>query len=210
MQLSFPEFLAAVWRGRLVIVLALVVAGGAAVAAVRLQKPEYQSTATIQLTTASNDLSLLSHVDAVSAVYAEALEAQATADQARAKLDGRLADINVRTFTGSPILKVDAQSTDASLARSSAQAVVDVVSAQSQQGSYGYSGVRLLEIQPPLLATDPVSPRPRLTYALAGVVGLVLGVAGALIIEATRRSRSSGVTGRFTAAARSGRAPRSH
>lgn len=189
MQLTFAEFCAALWRARLVMVVVVAAAMAAAYATLRVQTRMYQSTDTVQLT--GPDLSVLSHVDAITAVYAEALQSQQTAAAAQRAVRGPLGQITARTFPGSPVVKVDAQSTSPVLAAQSAAAVVDAVNAQSHTGQYGYPGVRLLEIQPPVVPTAPVSPRPALTYGVAAVGGVGVGVVLALVIEAVRRRRQA-------------------
>ena len=189
MQLTFSEFCIALARAWWAVLAILVVAVGAAIAVLGEQVRVYQSTATVQLTSSSSDLSVLSHVDAITPVYAEAIQSERVATAAQQQVPGKLADISARTFTGSPVIKIDAQSTSPQLAQASAQAIVDVVNLQSSGGDYGYANISLLELQPPVVPTEPVSPRPVLTIAVAAVVGLGFGTAAALLLEAGRRRK---------------------
>jgi len=186
-QLTFSEFCAVMWRGSIALLAIVAVAVGAAVGALRLQHPVYQSTATLQVV--GSDLSVLSHIDAITPVYAEAIQSAQTGRAAQDLVDGPLAQITARTFTGSPVVKVDAQSGSPQLAQQSAQAIVDVVNRQSDAGQYGFRSVRLTEIQPPQVPVDPISPRPALTLGVAVVAGLALGTIAALLQEAVRRRR---------------------
>ena len=186
MRLTFGEFCMAVWRAWFVVLAIVVLALVAATTTLLVQPSEYQSTATVQVS--SSDIgAVLGHVDAMTAVYAEAIESPQTAAAAQQSMRGPLAQINARTFTGSPVIKVDAQSTDPQLAQQSAAAVVDTVNSQSADGQYGFAGTSLVTIQPPVVPSSPVSPRPTLTYAVAAVGGVGLGIVAALIMEALRR-----------------------
>lgn len=176
------------WRGSIALLAVVAVAIGAAVVALRVQQPVYQSTATVQVV-GGGDLSVLSHIDAITPVYAEAIQSAQTGAAAQDRVAGPLAQITARTFAGSPVVKIDAQSSSPELAQQSAQAIVDVVNKQSDAGQYGFRGVRLTEIQPPQVPVEAISPRPALTLGVALVAGLALGTIAALLQEAVRRRR---------------------
>ena len=156
-----------------------------AVGALQLITPQYKATSTLALEPQKlgNDLLFFQTIDSITPIYAAAAESETTLGPAEAQNGGELADISVRTFAQSPIFKIDAQSTDASLAQSSAQAVTDVLQNRVEAGEVGIPSLELSQIDEPTVPTRPVFPNKKLTIAVAVLLGLGLGVAAALLME---------------------------
>ena len=158
---------------------------GCAVGAVQLITPQYKATSTLALEPQKlgNDLLFFQTIDSITPIYAAAAESETTLAAAKAQNGGQLADISVRTFAQSPIFKIDAQSTDASLAQSSAQSVTNVLQDRVKAGEVGIASLELTQIDKPTVPTSPVYPNKKLTIAVAVLLGLGLGVAAALLME---------------------------
>jgi receptor protein-tyrosine kinase len=184
--MSVTEIVSVLWRRKLIVIAALVIAIGVAFLALRVITPEYRSTATLSLTPRAlgNDLLFLQTVDQVVSIYATAAETETTLAEARQRTGGELADISVRTFQAAPIMKVDATSTDPVQAMRSAQAVVDALLARTASGEVGVAGLQLKEIDRPTVPDSPIYPNHKLTYAIAILLGLGLGIAAAFLWEA--------------------------
>jgi capsular exopolysaccharide synthesis family protein len=156
-----------------------------AVGALQLITPQYKATSTLALEPQKlgNDLLFFQTIDSITPIYAAAAESETTLAAAKAQNGGQLADISVRTFAQSPIFKIDAQSTDASLAQSSAQSVTNVLQDRVKSGEVGIASLELTQIDKPTVPTSPVYPNKKLTIAVAVLLGLGLGVAAALLME---------------------------
>jgi capsular exopolysaccharide synthesis family protein len=184
--MSVTEIVSVLWRRKLIVLAALVIAIGVAFLALRVITPEYRSTATLSLTPRAlgNDLLFLQTVDQVVSIYATAAETETTLAAARRRTGGELADISVRTFQAAPIMKVDATSTDPTRAMTSAQAVVDALLARTASGQVGVTGLQLKEIDSPTVSESSIYPNKKLTYAIAILLGLGFGIAAAFLWEA--------------------------
>jgi capsular exopolysaccharide synthesis family protein len=183
--MSVSEIASVLWRRKIVVVLVFAIAIGVAVAALRVITPEYRSTATLSLTPRAlgNDLLFLQTVDQVVSLYATAAQTETTLADARRRNGGKLSDISVRTYQAAPIMKIDARGTGRALATSSAQAVADALAARVASGQVGVGGLQLKEIDRPTLPTASVYPNRKLTYAVAALLGLGLGIAAAFLWE---------------------------
>jgi capsular polysaccharide biosynthesis protein len=175
-----------VWRHRLVALATLLAVMAATSAFVATQKPVYQSTETLQLS--SRDPAFLGEVNALTPLYSELLSAQQTLAMAGATLGSTpLASIAVRIFTDSPVIKLDASGGSADIVQRSAAAVVNALSDRlSLPSQLGAPGVTLAVIDGPSRA-DMVWPRTALSLGVAAVVGILLGVATSWLADARRR-----------------------
>jgi capsular polysaccharide biosynthesis protein len=197
-------------RWPFVVVMTLVWVAVAAVV-VQVQPRTYQSSATVQVT--SRDSTFLAQVDQVMQTYAEAAKSRDTQAMARAEHGGRLANIAVRTFLGSPVLVIDATDTSPEAAQRSATSVTHALLARTASGQVGIGGLSLLVVEWPSLPTAPIAPNPKLTLAIAALVGLGLGIGTAMLVESAHGAhaqreveegplgRGGGVMGTRTAAA---------
>ena len=183
--MNLTEILSVLWHRKLVVLGVTVLVIGCAVGAVQLITPQYKATSTLALEPQKlgNDLLFFQTIDSITPIYAAAAESETTLAAAKAQNGGELADISVRTFAQSPIFKIDAQSTDASLAQSSAQSVTEVLQDRVKAGEVGISSLELTQIDKPTVPTSPVFPNKKLTIAVAVLLGLGLGVAAALLME---------------------------
>jgi capsular exopolysaccharide synthesis family protein len=183
--MNLSEILSVLWHRKLVVIGVTALAIGAAVGALKLVTPVYESTSTLALQpqNLSNDLIFFQTIDAVVPIYATAAQSQQTLDAAREQNGGELADISVRTFQGSPIFKIDARDTNKHVAQSSAEAVADTLQERVDAGEVGIPSLTLTQIDQPALPTEPVFPNEKLTLAVAVLLGLGFGVGAALLQE---------------------------
>jgi capsular polysaccharide biosynthesis protein len=179
------DLLGAIWRHRLLAAATWVAVLAATAVFVAIQKPVYESTETVQLST--TDPAILSQVNTLTALYSALLTAQETKDLAQTEVGASLADLTVRTFTDSPIIKVDARSGSPDIAQRSAAAVVKAVVTRTGAGSpLGASNVSIVVVDGPS-TPDKVWPRPALSLFVAGAVGLLLGMLVACLADLPRR-----------------------
>ena len=184
--MNLNEILSVLWHRKWVVLLVTALALGAAVAALKLITPVYESTSTLALNPGEdldNDLIFFQTIDTIVPIYATAAETGTTLDAAEARNGGRLADISVRTFEAAPIIKISARGTDKELVRDSAQAVSDVLQERAERGEVGIRSLNLAQIDRPTLPTEPVFPSWKLTIAVALLLGLGFAVAIALFLE---------------------------
>jgi tyrosine-protein kinase len=183
--MTIHEILSVLWHRKLIVIGVLVIAIVDAAVALHLITPRYQSTATLALTPAKlgNDLLFLQTLDPVVSIYASAAETHTTRESARERLGGRLADISVRTFRDTPIMKIDARDPSPALAEQSALAVSNVLLARVSDGTVGVPGLKIKLIDRPTLPDAPYYPSRKLTYAIACLLGLAFGIAAALLWE---------------------------
>ena len=181
--LDLNEVIGVLWRRKWTILLTMSALVAVAVAGLRLATPVYESTSTIALspTDADQGLVFFGISDAVVPVYADAATSGATREEAARRI-GALADIDVRTFTGTPIIKLSARDPNPELAQRSAQAVTEVLLERAEE-DIGISSLRLLQLDRPIVASEPVFPRRGLTVAVALLIGLALGIGLALLRE---------------------------
>lgn len=181
--MDLNELIGVLWRRRWTILFTTVALILAAAGALRVVTPIYESTSTLALspTDAEQGLIFFGISDAVVPVYADAATSGATRDEAARRI-GDLATISVRTFGGTPIIKLSARDPDPELAQRSAQAVTDVLLERAVD-DIGISSLRLTQLDQPVVATEPVFPRTRLALAVALLIGLALGIGLALLRE---------------------------
>jgi receptor protein-tyrosine kinase len=183
--MDLSELLQILWRRKLVVALTVVAVVGLAYATLSLVKKQYEATSTVAVTPRdlNNGLVLFGTLDAIVPVYADAAGARSTRDRARQRLGQPLADINVVTFHGTGIIKIKGRSHSPLLARDSAQEVTNVLLNRAAQGDVGIRSLKLTELDTPAIPTVAVFPKRRLTLLVAVLLGLALGIAGALLRE---------------------------
>ena len=181
--MDLNELIGVLWRRKWTILGTTVALVTVAVVALRLVTPVYESTSTIALspTDADQGLIFFGISDAVVPVYADAATSGQTLDEAESRI-GDLAEINVQTFSGTPIIKINARDPDRVLAQQSAQAVTEVLLERAED-DIGISSLQLVQIDQPTIASEPVFPRTSLTIAVALLLGLALGIGLALLQE---------------------------
>jgi len=182
---NLNELLQVLWRRKLIVVLVTAAAIGIAVAALQVATTVYESSTTLALSpkNAQNGLILFGIMDAVVPVYADAAGSPTTLDLARPMSPHPLGSVAVDTFKGTPIIKIRARDHSPYVARDTANAVTRALLQRVTKGGIGLSSVRVVELDRATLPTTPVFPRTRLTLLVAALLGLILGVAAALLRE---------------------------
>lgn len=183
--MNVNDFLKVLWHRKWMIVGALIAAIALAFVALRIITPEYRSSSTMSLSPKQlgNELLFFQTLDPVLSIYATAARTKSTRDEAEGLIDGPLADISVRTYTSTPIFKIDAQSADPVLARDSATAVSNALIVRARTGQVGVQGLELKMIDRPEIPTAAIYPNRKLTYAIAILLGLGFGVTAAFLWE---------------------------
>jgi capsular exopolysaccharide synthesis family protein len=184
--MNLNEIFSVLWHQKLVVLVTMAVFVGAAIGSLEWVKPRYRSTATLALSPKSQNLTNLvffQTIDSIVPIYATAATTDETEAIARETLGGDLADISVRTFSGAPIFKIDAESSKRSLAQDSAQSVTAALKSRVESGNVGVQSLRLQEIDRPSFPKSPVFPRRKLTIAIASLLGFAFGVGFAFLRE---------------------------
>jgi capsular exopolysaccharide synthesis family protein len=185
--MSLSEFVEVLWRRKLIALAVTIISIGVAVGALRLATKQYEATSTLALqpTSVQNSIFIYNVVDNITPVYADAATTRKTLLGAQQRLPSgeSLADISVKTFQGTGILKIIARSSDKEVARDSAEAVSQTLLDRVESGGLNIPELRLVELDPAALPTDPVFPRPAMTLAVALLLGLGFGVGAALLRE---------------------------
>ena len=185
------ELLRVLWQRKLVVLVTLLAVLAVGAASLLVQDRVYRATSTVALVpeaagdgaSASDPIFVISQIDVITPLYAEAVKTGDTRQLARTLQGGRpMGDLGVRTFRGAPILKIDVESTDPGAARRAAQAVTDALLSRAEDGDIGLPGtLRVSQIDRPQLPTDPVRPQPKLTMLVALLLGLGFGVGAAVV-----------------------------
>ena len=112
--MDLNELIGVLWRRKWTILGTTVALVTVAIVALRLVTPVYESTSTIALspTDADQGLIFFGISDAVVPVYADAATSGQTLEEAEDRI-GDLAEISVQTFSGTPIIKINARDPDA-------------------------------------------------------------------------------------------------
>jgi polysaccharide biosynthesis transport protein len=183
--MNLNELLQVLWRRKLIVVLVTAASIGIAIAALQLTTPMYESSTTLALTprNAQNGLLLFGIMDTVVPVYADAAGSPTTKELARPKSPHPLSSVTVDTFKGTPIIKIRSRSSSPYIARDTSNAVTAAFLERVHKAGIGLSSVRVVELDRATLPTSPVFPRKGLTLLVAGLLGLILGVAAALLRE---------------------------
>jgi uncharacterized protein involved in exopolysaccharide biosynthesis len=170
------------------LVLVLLVTLGLGVALAASREKLYQSQAKVVLTPVlGKNLTFIPAQESLQALinaYAETARSSATVAAARRQL-GRYLEGTATTFTqaGDDSITVAATAKSPQIARADTTALLQVF-LTSMQGNTFFT-VSL--ISPPSLPTQPVPPRPPLIIGSAAILGLVLGILAALLMDYVRR-----------------------
>ncbi len=185
--MNLSEFLEVLWRRKLIVIGVTLVSLGVAFAALQVTTKQYEATSTLAVlpTGGPNSIYILSAVDQITPIYADAATAPDTLGTAQRSLPNgeSLAGINVRTFTGTPIIKVVARDPSPKVAQDSAQAVSQALLGREAAGELKVPQAHLEQYNRPTLPSGAVYPRPKLTMIVAFLIGLGLGVGAALLRE---------------------------
>ena len=168
------DLLRTVWRNRVPALATLCVVLVATTVYLATQSRTYQSTVTLQLSSA--DPGFLSDINAVVPVYSALITSPDTLSLAQAMQGSSpLGSVSVRTFTDSPVLKLQATGASAQQAQTSAASVVKALRWRTTSSKLGVSGVSVATIDGPSPA-DVIWPRPALSLGVATLLGLLLAV----------------------------------
>ena len=191
--MNLSEFLEVLWRRKLIVIGVTLVSLAVAFAALKVTTKQYEATSTLAVlpTGGANSIYILSAVDQITPIYADAATAPDTLAAAQQALPGSeaLAGINVRTFTGTPIIKVVARDPSPTVAQDSAQAVTQALLAREAAGELKVPQAHLEQYNRPTLPSGAVYPRPKLTMIVAFLIGLGLGI-GAARSRSRRRPKA--------------------
>jgi capsular exopolysaccharide synthesis family protein len=185
--MNLSEFLEVLWRRKLIVIGVTLVSLIVAFGALKVTTKQYEATSTLGVlpTGGPTTIYVLGVVDQITPLYADAATAPQTLQAAQSTLpagDG-LASIDVRTFTGAPIIKVVARDSDPKVAQLSAEAVTQALLDREAAGTLQMPSVHLEQYNKPTIPTGAVYPRPKLTMIVAFLLGLGLGVGAALLRE---------------------------
>ncbi|MGB8003527.1 MAG: Wzz/FepE/Etk N-terminal domain-containing protein, partial [Gaiellaceae bacterium] len=193
--MDFNELVNALWRRKFWIAAVSLGVVAAAYGALHVVKPKYEATTTVALATKNSDPNnffFYTTMDSIVPVYADAVTARTTLNEAARRLGTSLADIRVQVFKSSPILRIKARSTKPTLAATSANAVASVLLDRVRRGEIGIPALRLTEVDRASIPEKPVFPDRPLTFIVAGLLGLALGVGAALMRENLATTIESG------------------
>lgn len=180
------ELLRVLWKRKVIVVATILLVLALGFGSLQVQTPIYQATSTVALTpgTSTTDpIFIISQINVIIPLYAEAVRTRDTGLLARSMQGGRdIGDLAVRTFSGAPIIKIDVRSADPLAAQRGAQSVTDALLRRASQGEIGLTDTLVLtQIDRPGLPEEPVKPLPTLTMLVSLVLGLGFGTAAAVI-----------------------------
>jgi capsular exopolysaccharide synthesis family protein len=184
---EFRDFLALVWKRRVVVAVVFLVCVLLAALFAYSQPKRYESTATIAFTPDTKngqDFIPSDNLNALLSTYAEVAKSDQNLARARALLGHPVpGDVSTSTEGGSGILEIIGKDTSpqgaADTARATAQAFVNSISG---------NGLLVASIVNPAVPShSPLQPRPPLIISMAGVLSLIAGVLLALALESFRR-----------------------
>jgi polysaccharide biosynthesis transport protein len=184
--MTFVDFLRILWRRKLLILAVTAAVLGVTWGALKVVTPQYESSTTMLFspdTLNPNTIFLITSLANIMPQYAVAADLPSTKELARTKLGRPLAGTTVTTFPTDSIMKITARSADPKLAQQSAQALTDALLERVASGEVGLRGLKVRDIGPAIEPTAAVYPRTKLTYMVALLLGLGLGIAAALLRE---------------------------
>lgn len=183
--MQLQDILNLLWKRRIVVVVVFVFCVGAA-SLYALSRPKvYESTATIAFTPNPHQGQFIpsENLAALLGTYAAVAKSDQNLAAARAILGHPLeGTVSTSTGAGSGILEVIDEATSPQGAAESARAI-----AQAFVNSVQNNGLLVPSIvNPPVASTTPVQPRPPLIISVAAVLGLILGIMLAIVLERLR------------------------
>jgi capsular exopolysaccharide synthesis family protein len=183
--MALNDLLRMLWQRRLLVVSVAVAFVAAVYIGTKLVAPRYEATSTLAVSpkSVSNDLLFFGTLDAIMPVYADAANSRTTLDAAKSAIGGKLGSVSVETFKGTGLLKIHGRSTNARLARDTANSVAQSLVDRTRSGGVGVSSLKLNELDTAALPTTPVFPRTKLTLLIGALLGLGLGVGAAFLRE---------------------------
>jgi uncharacterized protein involved in exopolysaccharide biosynthesis len=187
-QVTLREIGALLRRRAPTVLLVLLVTLGVGVALAATRPKRYQSQAKVVLTPVlGKNLTFIPAQESLQALinaYAETARSAGTVAAARQQL-GRYLEGTVTTFTqaGDDSITLAATAKSPQIAQADTTALLRVFQASMRGNTFFIVNV----ISPPSLPTQPIQPRPPLIIGSAAILGLVLGVLCALLVDYVRR-----------------------
>lgn len=183
--MELRELIDVLWRRKLIVLAVALLVVGAAIGALRLVTPIYESTATLVLRPEGkdDDFSFFYALDAIVPIYSNAATTRTTYALASEKLGRPIGAISVQTFKDTPIITIRARDPDPAHARNSARVVSETLIERVEQGGIGVPSLEVRLIDQPEAAVEPVFPRYSLSIAVAILLGSALGMGAALLRE---------------------------
>ncbi|MCX6469609.1 MAG: polysaccharide biosynthesis tyrosine autokinase [Corynebacteriales bacterium] len=190
------EVITALRRGWLAVVALAVVVGAIALGYSVLQTPEYQATATLYVTSGTEDTSSSAYQGSLAsqqrvASYTKLVTSEAVVRQAlesanlRISSDEAKADLSAAATAETVLLTISATNSNKAVAENLANAVATAmtsyVSRLETPSGGGQPLAKLTLVSPASAGDNPVTPKTTRNVALGVVVGLLLGVLGVLI-----------------------------
>jgi capsular polysaccharide biosynthesis protein len=150
--------------------------------------PTYRSTSSVAVVpTGGDSMTLLSQINVLVALYASAAKADETVALARTMLKVRyLPAPAVRTSRDTPTLNIEASSRDPSTAQREAEALTEALLQRATSGEMSIPGIKLIQINPPVVPTKPAWPRTSVVLAVAAAIGMLLALVGAYVRDAAQ------------------------
>ena len=184
--MDLRDVLTLIWKRRWLVLAVFATCVGLSVAFVAQQAREYESTASLALTPDTDGQSLISP-DALTALlgtYAETAKSRLLLERSAGRLGRPLGGtIETETVAGTGILRITGRAGSPDRAAQNANAVAAAFTDSIRNNNLIVAAV----VDPAQPQTDPVQPRPALSFAIAGVLGLFGGVVLAFVFDQLRQ-----------------------
>jgi hypothetical protein len=134
-------------------------------------------------------------INVLVALYASAAKSDETVALARTMLNVRhLSAPPVRTSQGAPTLSIEASSRDPSTAHRNAEALSEALLQRATSGETSIPGIKLIQIDPPVVPAKPAWPRKSVVLAVAAAIGVLLALVGAYVRDAAQPAHRARAT----------------
>ena len=203
--MELRDYLRILWRRRWLIALAIATAAGSALGFSSRIVPVYEATATIfvgprtaQTTDLTSAFEELSFSGEFLASYAELLKSRSLAEKVVEKESLQISATELRRtietsiVANTRIITLSITDTDPDRVQRVANTLVDTFIAEDLEDFGGRAGVQANVLDPALRPTAPIKPKPLQNGLIGAVLGLVLGLSIAFLLEqfdTTLRSR---------------------
>lgn len=192
---SLKDFLRVIWERLWVIVLSAVLLAGSAVAFSLLQVPTYEASIKVLVGQKQSEASAASLAGDVMALQdltltmAEAVHSRPVAEAVIERLDLQttpdafLENMNVEPIAETQFIQINYRATDPEMAHETANTIGEVFSEQVSEVSPSANSITATVWEPAVTPVAPISPNPARNGFLALVLGVMLGVGLAFLLE---------------------------
>jgi capsular exopolysaccharide synthesis family protein len=182
--MDLRELFKILWRRRLVLLATLVVTTAVAAAFAATRPTEYESTATVAVTPATNEAYVTPEVlNALLGTYAETAKSSsmkvAAEEQTGKPVEGK---VETTTQAGTGILQITGNAESAEVARQTATAITSAFVVYLRRNEFFEAQI----VDPAALPESPAQPRPPLIIAIGILLGLIGGAMLAYGIDRLR------------------------